>query len=134
MSAIVPPDFSPLFRSSPFLDSLGPLFNKGTGAELVIGFQVQEKHANARGLLHGGVVATLADVALGYALATSTSPPTSMVTASLNVDFVGSAQVGDWIETSVDIQKLGKRLAFATAFIVNKEERIARASGVFLVV
>ena len=33
----------------------------------------------------------IADIALGYGLATSTSPPTSMVTANLSVDFAGSA-------------------------------------------
>jgi acyl-coenzyme A thioesterase 13 len=94
---------------------------------------VQEKHTNARGTLHGGVLASIADVALGYGLATSTSTPTSMVTASLSVDFAGSAKVGDWIETSLDIQKVGSRMAFANVYFVLRGERIARASGVFLV-
>lgn len=130
----VPVHFTPLFRSSPFLDLIGPLYNSGTGAQLVIGFHVQEKHTNARGLLHGGVLATIADVALGYGLATSTSPATAMLTANLTLDFAGSAQAGDWIETSLDIQKLGRRLAFANAYFHLGAERIARASAVFLVV
>lgn len=133
MTETIPCDFAPLFRSSPFLDAIGPLFSKGSGTGLVIGLQIQNKHANARGLLHGGVVATLADVSLGYALATSTSPATSMVTASLNIDYVGSARIGDWVETHVDIQKLGNRLAFANAYIHCNGERIARANAVFAV-
>ncbi len=94
---------------------------------------VQEKHTNARGTLHGGVLASIADIALGYGLATSTSPPTSMVTANLSVDFAGSAQIGDWIETTLDIQKVGSRMAFANVYFSVGGERIARASGVFLV-
>ena len=100
---------------------------------LVIGMRVQEKHTNARGTLHGGVLASIADIALGYGLATSTTPPTSMVTANLSVDFAGSAQIGDWIETSLDIQKVGARMAFANVYFSIAGERIARASGVFLV-
>jgi acyl-coenzyme A thioesterase 13 len=134
VSAAIPAGFGPILRSSPFLDSIGPLYSRGSGGEMVIGLRVEKRHTNARGALHGGVVTTLADVALGYALATSTEPPTPMVTVSLSVDFVGAAQVGDWIETRVEVQKLGSRLAFANASFTVGGERIARASGVFLVV
>jgi acyl-coenzyme A thioesterase 13 len=134
MSAIeIPPGFAPIFRTSPFLETIGPLYSAGFGASLVIGMRVREKHTNARGTLHGGVLASIADVALGYGLATCTQPPTSMVTASLAVDFAGSAQIGDWVETTLDIQKIGARLAFANVYFSVSGERIARASGVFLV-
>jgi acyl-coenzyme A thioesterase PaaI-like protein len=56
-----------------------------------------------------------------------------MVTANLSVDFAGSAHIGDWIETTLDIQKIGSRLAFANVYFSVAGERIARASGVFLV-
>ena len=132
--AEIPAGFAPIFRTSPFLETIGPLYSVGIGASLVIGMRVQEKHANARGSLHGGVLAAVADVALGYGLATSTQPLTSMVTATLSVDFAGGAQIGDWVETSLDIQKVGARMAFANVYFSVRGERIARASGVFLVV
>jgi acyl-coenzyme A thioesterase 13 len=130
----IPTGFAPIFRTSPFLETLGPLYSLGTGASLVVGMRVQRKHTNARGALHGGVLAAVADVALGYGLATSTQPPTSMVTANLSVDFAGSARIGDWVETSLDIQKIGARMAFANVYFSVGGERIARASGVFVVV
>src|ERR1044072_3939912 len=108
----IPPGFAPIFRTSPFLETIGPLYSAGSGAQLVVGLRVQEKHTNARGTLHGGVLASIADIALGYGLATSTHPPTTLVTASLSVDFAGSAQAGDWIETVLDIHKVGSRMAF----------------------
>ncbi|MBI3652565.1 MAG: PaaI family thioesterase [Acidobacteria bacterium] len=129
----VPEGFAPLFRSSPFLHTIGPLYGKGEGANLIVGLRVEEKHTNARGLVHGGVLATLADIALGYCLAFSTTPPQSLVTTNLTLDFAGSAQIGDWLEVKVDIQKSGSRLAFANAYIFVGDQRIVRASAVFLV-
>lgn len=130
-----PPDgFSPLSRTSPFMDAIGPLYCRGNGAEMSLGFRVELKHTNMRGLLHGGVIATLGDVAIGYALATATQTLGQFVTASLSVDFVAAAAVGDWVQTAIDIQKIGSRLAFANAYFHVGERRIARASGVFAAV
>lgn len=129
----VPEGFAPLFRTSPVLDLIGPIYSRGSGNELVLGLRVDQKHCNARGTIHGGILATLADVALGYSMAFATDPPTALVTANLSLDFAGTAQIGNWLETRVDIQKQGARLAFANCFISVGAERIVRASAVFLV-
>ncbi|TAN54778.1 MAG: PaaI family thioesterase [Betaproteobacteria bacterium] len=133
MSMETPEGFKPLFRTSPALELIGPLYSCGEGGQLEIGLRVERKHCNARGTVHGGVLATLADVALGYAMAFATDPPTTAVTASLSLDFAGSATPGDWLQTKVDIQKQGSRLAFANCYISKGGERIVRASAVFLV-
>ena len=51
----MPEGFEPIFRSSPYLELLGPIYNKKTDEGLVIGLRAREKHCNARGLVHGGV-------------------------------------------------------------------------------
>jgi uncharacterized protein (TIGR00369 family) len=129
----VPAGFAPLFRTSPVLDLIGPIYSRGVGKELTLGLRVDHKHCNARGSIHGGSLATLADVALGYTMAFATDPPTALVTANLTLDFAGTAKIGDWIETIVDVQKQGSRLAFANCFVTVSGERIVRASAVFLV-
>src|SRR3990172_7451427 len=130
----VPEGFGPLFRTSPLLDALGPFYGKGAGAELTIGLRVAEKHTNSRGGVHGGVLATLGDVALGYTMAFSSDPPRRALTASLTIDYVGAAKVGDWIEARVDKYKVGKTLAFANAYLTVDGAQIARASAVFAIV
>ncbi|MGH8705424.1 MAG: PaaI family thioesterase [Burkholderiales bacterium] len=129
----VPRDFKPLFRTSPVLDLIGPLFCRGEGPDLVIGLRAEAKHCNARGSVHGGILATLADVALGYVMAFSSNPPTRLVTANLSLDFAGAANAGDWLEARVDIQKQGNRLSFANCYITVGDQRVVRASAVFLV-
>ena len=62
----IPEGFVPLFRTSPFLDTLGPFFYRRTESSFVIGLRIANKHANARGSAHGGLLLTLADIALGY--------------------------------------------------------------------
>jgi len=127
-----PPGFEPLFRTSPFLETVGPLFcRKDPDRGLVIGLRVAEKHANARGIAHGGLLLTLADIALGYRTAFAQEPPAGLITASLTADFAGADELGDWVEAHVDIQKVGGRLAFANAFLMVDGERIVRASAVF---
>jgi acyl-coenzyme A thioesterase 13 len=125
--------FTALFRSSPFLERTGPFYSKGQGQSLSIGLRVLEHHLNARGLVHGGVLLTMADIALGYAMATSEDPPVSAVTSQLSADFAGSARLGDWVESRVDIQKIGRTLAFANVYLLAGDTRIVRASGVFAV-
>jgi len=129
----VPNGFAPLFRTSPATDLIGPIYYRGSGKDLALGLQVDQKHCNARGTVHGGILATLADVALGYTMAYSTDPPTRLVTANLTLDFAGAATIGAWLETAVEIQKQGSRLAFANCYITAAGERIVRASAVFMV-
>lgn len=130
----IPAGFSPLFRSSPFLDLLGPIYNQRTDTGLVIGLRAEEKHCNARRLVHGGVLSSLADVALGYNSAFAQEPPTPIVTSSLTIDYAGTAKLGDWITIETDVQKVGKSLAFANCYFVIETVRIARASAVFSVI
>lgn len=130
----IPEGFEPIFRSSPFLDLLGPIYNKKTESGLVIGLRAEAKHCNARDTVHGGVLSSLADIALGYNAAFQGKEPVPMVTASLTVDYAGSAKLGEWIEVSVDVQKVGKSMAFANSYFFVGTKRVARASAVFNVV
>ena len=127
----VPEGFEPLGRTSPLLELLGPFYSRGAGTSLVLGLRVAKKHTNARGFAHGGVLLTLADVALGYAAEGSVDPAARLITASISADFAGSAKLGDWVEARVDVQRVGGRMAFANTYLYIGERRVVRASAVF---
>jgi acyl-coenzyme A thioesterase 13 len=118
---------------APALSWIGPFYSKGKGAGMVVGLRALEQHMNPRRLVHGGVLMTLADIALGYAMATTEDPPLGLITSNLSADIAGSAKLGDWIEARVDLQKIGRTLAFANAYLHVDEARIASVSGVFAV-
>jgi acyl-coenzyme A thioesterase 13 len=129
-----PDGFQPLaaLRTSPFLDHVGPFFFQRREQRLVLGLRIEGKHANARGTAHGGLLLTMADVGLGYHMAMSQDPPMRATTISMSADFVGSAGIGDWLEAHVEMNQLGARLAFANAYLMVGDKRVARVSGVFL--
>jgi acyl-coenzyme A thioesterase PaaI-like protein len=130
----VPAGFEPLsnLRTSPFLDHVGPFFFQWQEKRLVLGLRIVDKHANARGTAHGGLLLTMADVGLGYHMAMSQDPPVRATTISMSADFVGSAGIGDWLEAHVEMNQLGARLAFANAYLTVRDKRVARVSAVFL--
>jgi len=131
-SAQVPQGFKALQRgNSPFLSSLGTLYAKDEGSGAVIGLRIEEKHLNTRGVAHGGMLVTLADSAMGIVIAMSRTPPHPMVTVNLTADFADTARAGDWAEARVDVQKMGRRLAFASCHLWVGERRILRSSGIF---
>ena len=127
-----PAGFKALERLSPFNALVGPLYaRRRKGRELSIGVRIEDKHTNSRGICHGGVLATLADLSLGYAMHAKLGGKGSFVTAHLSVDYAGSARVGDWIEAEVEIQRMGTRLAFANCYLVADGRQIVRASAIF---
>lgn len=127
----VPPGFEQLGITSPFHALVGPLYEKRDDASHAIGFVVAEKHRNRRGIVHGGMICTLADFAMGHAASLATGVPRKVVTVNLSIDFAGNGGVGDWIEAHVDVMQPGKRVAFVNCFVWRGSRRIARASGTF---
>jgi uncharacterized protein (TIGR00369 family) len=126
----IPEGFRKLERLSPFNALVGPLYERRDGDAVSIGLAIEAKHTNSRGICHGGVLATLADLALGYAMLAK-SGDTKFVTAHLAVDYAGAAKAGDWIESRVEIQRVGSRLAFANCYLMSGGKPIVRASGIF---
>ena len=130
----IPSGFEPHFRKSPFTDPWEPLYAKKTDKTVSIGLWLAAPHTNARGLIHGGLIASLADNSMGYSCAQATGWTTSFVTVSLAVDFVGSAQIGQWLAVECEVIKTGRTICFAQSLIRADDAVIARANGTFRVV
>ena len=127
----IPEEFRQIERLSPFNALVGPLYERRNADGVSIGLVIEQKHTNSRGICHGGVLATLADLALGYAMLAKSGDKGSFLTAHLAVDYAGAAKVGDWIESQVEIQRVGARLAFANCYLIANAKPIVRASAIF---
>ena len=56
-------------RRSPLTDPWEPLYSKRTDKAVIIGLRLAKPHTNGRGLIHGGLIAALADNAMGHSCA-----------------------------------------------------------------
>jgi uncharacterized protein (TIGR00369 family) len=130
----IPEGFEPHFRKSPFTDPWEPLYSRRTDKAVIMGLRLAKPHTNARGLIHGGLIASLADNAMGYSCAQRIDNAFSLVTISLAVDFTGSAQVGQWLAVEPEVVRTGSTICFAQSFIKADDAVIARANGTFRVV
>jgi uncharacterized protein (TIGR00369 family) len=128
-----PEGFAPHFRKSPVTDPWEPLFSRKVDGAVQIGTWLREAHCNSRGLLHGGVIAALADNAMGLSCGASLPSVQGLVTISLTVDYVGSAKIGQWLQVEPRVLKTGRSMGFADALITAGGATVARASATFRV-
>ena len=130
----IPAGFEPHFRKAPFTDPWEPLYSRKTDKAVIMGLRLAKPHTNARGLIHGGLIASLADNAMGYSCAQVTGWTTSVVTISLSVDYVGAGEIGQWLAVEGEAIKTGSTICFAQSLVKADDTVIARASGTFRVV
>ena len=130
----IPEGFERHFRQSPLTDPWEPLYSKKTEKAVIMGLRLARPHTNARGLIHGGLIAALADNAMGYSCAHAMGWASSLVTISLAIDFVGSAEIGQWLSVESEVIRTGSTICFAQSLIKADDAVIARANGTFRVV
>lgn len=127
----IPEGFKPHFRKSPLTDPWEPLYSKVLEDRLQLGLMAAEPHANSRGFVHGGLIATLADVTMGLSCHLALKDQSGLVTVNLNTDYLSSGKIGEWILFDAHVVKTGRTLCFANCVVTAAEKVIARAQGIF---
>ena len=137
----IPEGFDLLESKSPFNLMIGPLHCRVDEDGFVIGLLVEPRHCNSAGHLHGAMISAICDFAIGHNVGLSLAGPNAtevkgaprapIATVSLSTDYVGTARAGDWVACHVDVQRTGRSLAFANAYVHCQGERIARANAIF---
>ena len=128
----VPHGFEPL-EPSPFGERIGPLYLNAGGAVPVLGLWVEPHHANRGGRVHGGVLMTLADIALSRAVRAQLPPGATMWTADLQIAFLEGAGEGEWVEALPNVDRLGRSLVHASCVLRAGERELAKALATFAV-
>jgi len=109
----IPPGFRRLTETVGFAAANGPWFEKVENGRSVRGFVVGPQHANALGIVHGGMLAAFLDSAMGTAVWHALGRRS--VTLRLSLDYLGPARVGDWLQ--------------AEGEVVGHDEHVARVRG-----
>lgn len=129
----IPAGFEPVQRIQPhtFAGLVGPFYAKREGDQLSLGVRIEERHLNTRGTCHGGLIATMADIALGYACAAAGGGGKNFVTIDLSVEYLAAAGAGDWLHSEARVLNADTRTASATGHLCVGETQIARISANF---
>jgi uncharacterized protein (TIGR00369 family) len=129
----VPDGFAPFENQGPFLEHVGPVHVHDGDGGLVFGLRAEERHANHRGTVQGGLLSTFADFALGRAIEADADDGKDRATASLTVDFLKPAKPGDWIEARSRVERVGGTLSFADCALTVEGREVVRARAVWVV-
>jgi acyl-coenzyme A thioesterase PaaI-like protein len=91
---------------------------------------VGEKHMNASGTVHGGMLMTLADMSMGHTARLETGARGGS-TVSLNCDFVGPGRLHDVIVSRVRVTRRARTMVFLTAELFAGDRPILVATGLW---
>ncbi|MFO1329189.1 MAG: PaaI family thioesterase [Rubrivivax sp.] len=130
-----PDGWRPHDRSSPLTEPWEPLFARDQPRALQLGLRVRRAHCNSRGLAHGGLIAALADNAMGLSAAVVARAEgievRAPVTVSLALDYIDAAREGDWLEVRPQVLKVGRTLGFVECHVCSGDRLLARGSATF---
>jgi uncharacterized protein (TIGR00369 family) len=87
--------------------------------EVELAFVAGPHHLNLQGLVHGGMLATLADTATGFAIRTMLDPGRRHATVQLDVRYLAPGGPGRIVARGRVVQ-LGSSLAYAEADVVDE--------------
>ena len=132
---VLAPDLLPRLKArlaaSPALGWLRPELTELDLDWAVIKLPYREDLTNGSGTVHGGVLATLADTAVAFALATNFDGKMGFATADLTIHFLRRARGDVWARAR--IAKKGKRANMGDVEIVDATgSLLARALTTFL--
>ena len=129
---MTPPEgFQQLPEGLGFGDRLQPFYRRVRGDRVSFGLVVQEQHLNLMGIIHGGALMTLADIAAATSIHLLRDQPAPSPTINLSFDFMAPGRVGRWLETRADHVQVKRRFGFCSGAIYDGETPILRYSGAF---
>lgn len=109
----------------------GGLFTRGKLPDLEVGFISAQQHVNGHmTTVHGGMLLTLADVSLGYAVIQQLGAM-NCVTAQLQMQFISAAKVGEFIVCRPQILRQSSDLVFLRGITSVGERTVASVDGIW---
>jgi uncharacterized protein (TIGR00369 family) len=119
--------------ASPFHAAFGVTVDHATAGEVRLGWEARPEHRNLQGLVHGGVLATLVDIAMGLAVRSVVGPTRRHVTIDLNVHYLRPTAPGRVAAIGTTL-RVGSQIAFAEGSLTDQAGRmVVRASGTYSV-
>jgi uncharacterized protein (TIGR00369 family) len=122
-------DLAERVRRSAFHSWAGLELVRAAPGEVEIALDAAEHHLNLQGLVHGGMIATLADTATGLAVRSMVAAGRRHVTIQLDVHYLSPGRPGRITAVGRTV-RVGTQIAYAEADITDERGRLlARATA-----
>jgi uncharacterized protein (TIGR00369 family) len=119
-----------MFIKQPLDEFLGFEYKKLDDNNLQILMPVQDLFINSAGVIHGGIISSLADVAMSNLVPAKENGIQQAVTVDLNVSFLKPA-TGTYLMANAHIEKQGRTLIHTECSIYNdKQEMVAKSKAI----
>ncbi len=92
-----------------------------------------DQHLNPHGTVHGGLIATMADTAMGAAVDTTTGEGERPVTIEMKVTYLEPARPGV-LTARAQVRRRGRRVTIVEAEVEQEGDMVAHAIGTFTTV
>lgn len=116
----------------PFVDHVGARIVNTAPDGSVLTLAVQPQHFNSFGVVHGGVLFTLADTGMGAALLPTLEPTQACATIEIKINYFRPALRGD-IECRTQLVHRGRRTACLESTLAVDGTLVAKATGTFAI-
>ena len=138
---MAPPPFDPAAHgwlalpSDSYIGLVGPLWARPASEETEPGrrrlaFLAERRHLNANGVVHGGMILSFADHAVGTT-ARSVNTTNRQATVQLDTHFLSGVEEGEFVEAHCRMTRETKTLLFMAGEIMVGDRPVATASGIW---
>ena len=117
-----------------FRELLGIEIDERVGGRAKLLFRANEEHLNDGGIVHGGAIATLADCAMGSALASTLDDGEQPVTVEAKINYLEPGERGTLV-AEARVRRKGKRFTVLEAEVTQQSsgEHVAYATATFTI-
>lgn len=128
----IPDNFRQARLAGDFVALNGPMYGRLTGEKVVLGFRVEQRHTNPVGMCHGGMLASFADMLIPCAAMYRTQMERRFLpTVSLQIDYMGAALLGAWVQGEAQILRTTRNLVFGQGLVTADGAPALRISGIY---
>jgi acyl-coenzyme A thioesterase PaaI-like protein len=115
-----------------FVGHVGGLWRREVGEETQVAFVARDFHANRNGVVHGGMLMTFIDRAMGQRARKVTGAPRG-ATVSLTHQFLAPVHIGDLVEMTPQVVRKTSKMVFLSGIAHVGGEPVVSAQGVWRV-
>lgn len=117
-----------------FREHIGLVVEHRDDGRVVVCVDAEETHLNPAGTLHGGLIATMCDIAMGEAVYTKKDDAEVPVTVEMKVNYLSPGAPGA-IHATAHVRKVGRRFTVVEAEVTDSDEQVlAVATATFTTV